>query len=368
MLNNESWLGHTDLFTKHWIVEKKHWVRSLGWVDDFIDTVRDAGGWVQAGDKELTTLDYINIIDAVGSEQKLYRYDGGTWEHISGPVVFVVTKDDQKFIVGWAGDAKTINKYKKESDNAWDWPEKIIVEIDPVVALYVAKPEPKPENKVPVFFISNGESNADENWQHLVKLCPRALRIDKIKGGRRAVFHKCVDMANGAEQFFVVTGKNYVTDKTIFDYPVKDTKNAHVVFYAKNMSNRLEYGHMGVVCYNTNLVLNTPENFGLDFTQYSNIHTIPRTVSEARFATTPYEAWRTAFRETVKLTLRYGTDNEMWLDRWLAFAEGENSEWVLKGAEAGHQFAEQHRDNKDMLKNTENWDWLEKHFKCEYEL
>ena len=368
MLNNETWLAHTELFTKQWVVERKHWVRSLGWFDDFVDVVRDAQGWTQAGEKELTVFDYINIIDATGSEKKLYRYTGGEWEHIVGPLVFVITKDEQKFIAGWAGEQKTIAKYKKESDNPWDWPEKIIVEVDPTVAVYTRKPESNKDNKVPVFFISNGESNADKNWEQLIKICPRAIRVDKVEGGRRAVFHRCVDLAGNAQQFFVVTGKNYVTDRTVFDYPVQDTKNAHIIFYAKNMSNRLEYGHMGVVCYDKNLVLNTPENFGLDFTEYSNTHTIPRVVSEARFATTPYEAWRTAFRETVKLTLKHGHDNQLWLDRWLAFAEGENSEWVLKGAEDGYQFAQQHHDNKEMLRNSESWEWLQEYFTSEYEV
>ena len=84
MLNNETWLAHSDLFTQYWILETKHWVRSLGWFTDFIETVKDAKGWAQAGDKELTAFDYVDIIDAKGSERKLYRCSNGiTWEHIS---------------------------------------------------------------------------------------------------------------------------------------------------------------------------------------------------------------------------------------------------------------------------------------------
>lgn len=369
MLNNETWLAHSDLFVKYWTIETKPWVRSLGWFTDFIDTVTDSRGWAQAGDKELTARDYVEIIDAKGAERKLYRCENGvTWEHIAGPVLFVVKKDaEQVFIAGWAGEKKIIEKMKKESSDPWEWSEKMIVEVDPVAALHTLRvPRTQSKKDVPVFFVSNGETNAEKNWEHLVKLCPRAVRIDGINN-RRKMFHRCVDLSAGHKQFFVVTGKNYVTDSTVFDYPVDAVPDAHIIFQAKNMSNRLEYGHMGIVCYNSDLVLNTPVNFGLDFTQYSKTNTIPRTVSEATFATSPHEAWRTAFREAVKLTLQYSQDSMLWLERWMAFAEGENSEWVLMGAKDGHQFAEQNRDNKEALRNTVNWDWLQNYYAEKYE-
>jgi hypothetical protein len=364
MLNNESWLAHSDLFDKYWTIETKPWVRSLGWFTDFIDTVRDSKGWAQAGDKELSAFDYIDIIDAPLAEKRLYRcVNGVTWEHISGPVLFVVKKDaEQVFIAGWAGDKKIIEKLKKESKDPWDWEDKMIVEVDPIIALHTLKVRrTQKQNPVPVFFVSNGESNAEQNWKHLVKLCPRAVRIDGING-RRKMFHRCVDLAGDASQFFVVTGKNYITDSSVFDYPVETITDAHIIFQAKNMSNRLQYGHMGVVCYNSNLVLNTPANFGLDFTQYSKTITIARTVSEATFATTPFEAWRTAFRETVKLTTQYSKDAHLWLERWLAFAEGEHAEWVLRGAKDGVEYAETHRENPEALRKSVDWNWLEQYF------
>lgn len=364
MLNNETWLAHSDLFSKYWTIETKPWVRSLGWFTDFMETVKDAKGWAQAGEKELTAFDYIDIIDSPLSEKKLYRcINGVTWEHILGPILFVVRKDhEQLFVAGWAGERRMIEQAKKISDDPWDWPDKSIIEINPVIALHTLKVvRDVKKDVVPVFFASNGESNAEENWEHLVKLCPRAVRISGIDG-RRKMFHRCVDLAGNAKQFFLVTGKNYVTDASVFDYPVETITDAHIIFHAKNMSNRLEYGHMGVVCYNSNLVLNTPEDFGLDFTQYSKTVTVPRTVSEATFATTPYEAWRTAFREVVKLTLQYTADSHLWLDRWLAFAEGPHSDWVLKGAKTAYKYTEEHRHDKEMLRNTESWAWLEQYF------
>lgn len=363
MLHNESWLVHSDVFVKHWKIELKPWIRNLGWFTDFMETVVSAKGWVQAGEKELSVRDYINLIEEPGSQNKLFCYKEGKWEHIEGPIIFIIAHDEQVFIAGWAGDKKTIEKMKAENVDPWEWSKKNIIEVDPLIALHALKykKDATVEDEIPVFFTSNGESNADANWEHLVNLCPRAVRVDGIDG-RRKMFHRCVDLSRGARNFFVVTGKNFITDRTVFDYPVSKTSKAHVVFNAKNMSNRLEYGHMGVVCYNADLVLNTPEDFGLDFTEYSTIYNVPRTVSEATFATTPYEAWRTAFREAVKLTVKHTVDSDHWLARWLAFSEGPGSKWVIKGAEQGHAYAMAMASTPEQLRKSEDWNWLKARF------
>ena len=79
MVNNEAWLAHSDLFKKYWIVETKPWVRSLGWFTDYMETVKDADGWAQAGEKELSVFDYVQIIDQPLAEKKLYRCVNGEW-------------------------------------------------------------------------------------------------------------------------------------------------------------------------------------------------------------------------------------------------------------------------------------------------
>ena len=361
MLNNESWLMHSDLFENNWIIEQKSWVRTLGWFTDFIHTARDAKGWVQAGDRELSLQDYLNIIDDVSSEKKLFCFDNSKWIHISGPVIFSIKQtDDLVFIAGWAGEKSVIDEYKMNYDSPWDWPVKHIIEVDPVGVIHTVRGKNYNKKEIPVFFASNGESNANRNWKHLVEIYPKAIRVDGIDG-RRNMFLRCVDLTKTGDHFFVVTGKNYVTDISVFDY-VPEVTNAHIVFNSKNMSNRLEYGHMGIVCYNKNLVLNTPEDFGLDFTSYSPIHSVPRTASEGIFATSEYEAWRTAFRETVKLTLRFDQNSQYWLSRWLAFAEGDNAFWVLKGARDGHDYAVKHKDSPEQLKKTVDWKWLSQYY------
>ncbi len=357
----DTWLAHSNLFTEHWIIETKSWVRHLGWFTKFQTSAIDSLGWAQYGEHELSILDYVNIVDAAESEKKLYRYHEGTWTHMEGPVLFIVKKTDaETYIAGWAGPSDVISRLKKKSDNPWDWEGINIVEVDPISAVFTF--QKNLSTRLPVIFASNGETNAEENWRHLLKICPRAIRLENIDG-RRNMFLRAAEIAQDASHFFLVTGKNFITDKTVFDYlPDNTVPDAHIMFQAKNLSNRLEYGHMAVGCYNTAIVKNTPKSFGLDFTEYGKIYHVPRTVSEARFATSEYEAWRTAFRECVKLSLKDTEQAKTWLRRWTSVAEGEFSDWVLLGAEQGVSFAQENMNNPEELQHTENWTWLRYYF------
>jgi len=366
MLNNENWLLHSDLFKKHWIIETKSWVRNLGWFSSVVDKAKLDNGWLLFGESEISIMDYVNIIDAPEADKILYMNKSKEWSYMKGPLLFILTKnDDEVYIAGWAGDKKQLQELKKKYDNPWDWPGINTIEVIPTVANlnFIEKTD---KLKFPVFFLSNGETNADENWEHLKRICPRAERVNGISPRRDAFLH-CAETAYTSPYFFVVTGKNWITDPSVFDYiPDKSVPDTHIMFQAKNMSNGLEYGHMAVGCYNTSLVLSTPEEFGLDFTEYGKIYPIPLTVSKATFATTPLEAWRTAFRETVKLTLKDTELSNKWLTHWMFNADGENHQWVLRGARDGNDFASLYKENENELVNTESWDWLKQYFDEKY--
>lgn len=366
MLKGESWLLHSDLFKKYWIVEKQSWARNLGWISSVIDQTSLDEGWSLFGDKELDILDYVNIVNASGSEKSLYMYKDGKWTYIAGPVLFTIRKNkDEVYVAGWAGDKKKINQYKKKCKDPWSWPNLNTIEIIPIVIKKRNFPPAGEVEKFPVFFLSNGETNADKNWEHLKNVCPRAERVDGYP--RRKAFLRCAELSEGYTHFFVVTGKNRVTDISVFDYiPDKSVPEAHIMFQARNMSNTLEYGHMAIGCYNRLQVIKTPEEFGLDFTEYGKIYPVPLTVSEATFATSPYEAWRTAFRETVKLTLKDTEQSKQWLTRWTSYARGDFAEWVLRGANEGRKYAQDFKNDPRELQNTESWEWLEEYFNGKY--
>jgi hypothetical protein len=219
----------------------------------------------------------------------------------------------------------------------------------------------------PVFFVSNGESNAEENWKQLSRLYPSAIRITGVNG-RWNMFDRCADLSNGKD-FFVVTGKNWVTNPEIFAFQPDPLAKQHWVFQAYNVTNNLMYGHMGIVLYNYECIRNTPRNFGLDFTMFSPVHEVPVVASEARFATSPYEAWRTAFRECVKLTTYIDQDpNAKWrLETWRTRAKGPNAAWSLMGANDGYEYAKMYSGiSSEKLRLTVEWDWLRKVWEDKY--
>lgn len=354
-----TWLVHPNLF-KTWTITRSPWARNIGWFSDLQQTAVDSDGWVQYG-TELNCAEYVHIVSKEDATQTLYRYDGTTWDYIVSPVVFVFEKNaDEKYIVGWAGPTHEIDALLATNSNPWTWEPKTLIPVDPVCAVPTIRRTIDPK-KLPVFFVSNGEPNAEANWNRVLDLCPRAVHVSNITG-RRNVFQHVANLAK-ASHFIKITAKNYVTDPDIFDfYPNSIMSDAHIVFHARNMSNGLEYGHMGIVCYNTQLVLDTPESFGLDFTQYSKTYTIPTVVSEATFATSAHEAWRTAFRETVKLTMTNTDISEQYLSAWHRSAHGQFSDWVLQGAIDGEIFANKYRHNSEKLEKTVEWNWLTTYF------
>ena len=359
MLNNERWLAHKDLFQKHWVINVKPWVRTLGWFSDFVEASNLNDGWNLIGSKDLDLQDYIELIDPLGAEKKLYCHRDGVWAHIEGPVLFVYRKSaTEAFIAGWAGPQKLIDTLLKKSKNPWDWPNLNVIDVNPQSAVRVASTAP--DQKYPVIFMSNGETNADVNWARLKTLVPYAIRVDGING-RRNAFLKAAELAGDKTHFFVVTGKNWVTKPEVFEY-VSHVDGMHTIFYAKNASNHLEYGHMGIGLYNVETVKNTPENFGLDFTEYGGVVEVPIVASEGQFATSPFEAWRTAFREVVKLMQKDTKEASLLVNRWETFAYGPNAEWVLQGARQAVDFYTANWGLSDVLAKTVEWVWLRSYF------
>lgn len=351
MLNNETWLAHSA-FQSFYNITLKPWVKNLGWVSELFDHLNRNSGWVMMGNAKIGLLDYIDIVEADDSVKKLFCYHGGTWKHIYGPILFVFRKtSEEAHIVGYAIPKGL--EIDLEAD-PWTWDNLTIIDCDAESATFVARTPLIDDKSYPVIFLSNGETNAEVNWNRLQHVCPTAIRVDRVPGGRHAAFMKMAELVGDSKRFFVVTAKNWVTKPEIFKYWVGDeTDSSHVVFGSKNMSNGLENGHMGIVLYHTDSVKKTPKDFGLDFTQWNKTTYIPIIASEATFATTPFEAWRTAFRECVKLRV---SNNTSLLSVWENYATGPYAEFVLRGANDAKKFMQEHADKAQL---SEDWKWLE---------
>ena len=167
-------------------------------------------------------------------------------------------------------------------------------------------------SRADVVFISYDEPKADANFADLKALLPRARRVHGVQGFDAA--HRRA--AEGAPDWvFTVDGDNRLTDAAFFDgwLDVAPRDLGQVFsFSARNRLNGLSYGNGGVKLWPRALLenLRSHENTSrragqLDFWTVP-FYLISREVSEVCMAETPAQAFRSGYREGVKLCLIRG--------------------------------------------------------------
>jgi len=229
------------------------------------------------------------------------------------------------------------------------------------------------ENKTPldVVFISNGEKIAEKNWEHLQQVMRekpnRLLRSDGVNG-RVEAYQAAARLTHTPWAFYVFAKLEVNPD---FDWswqPDRMQQNKHYIFHARNPINGLEYGHMAMIAYHRNLTLHNKAQ-GLDFTLDQEHEVVPVLSGIAKYADDPWTAWRSAFREAIKLKDSEPTiDTEYRLTQWLTKGEGKIGEWSKRGAEDGVAYYEKVNGNFDELRKTYEWKWLSEYFISVYDI
>jgi hypothetical protein len=231
---------------------------------------------------------------------------------------------------------------------------------------YIDKTQSKQESPLlDIVFISNGEANAEDNWQHLLRVTAnlniKVLRSDKVNG-RAAAYHAAAS-ASSTPWFFAVFAKLKVDSN--FDWswqPDRMQQAKHYIFHAANPVNNLVYGHQAMIAYNRALTLANP-GVGLDFTLDSPHEVVPIVSGTAYYNHSAWMAWRTAFREVLKLKASLpDVENEYRLSRWLSSnADGQHvvyEDWSRWGAEDGVEFYDSVAGDFAALKQSYEWNWL----------
>jgi hypothetical protein len=230
---------------------------------------------------------------------------------------------------------------------------------------FIDKTEKKRHNDKPldVVFVSNGESNAFGHWIRLIEftrhLPNRVVRVDGVNG-RVAAYHAAATASTTA-WFFAIFAKLEVDYK--FDWswqPDRMQQPKHYIFHAKNPVNGLEYGHQAIIAYNKQLVLSNCGT-GLDFTLDSSHEVVPVLSGVARYNDTPWMAWRTAFREVLKLKASLpDVESQYRLNKWLdnKNISGKNGEWSVRGAEDAVEYYDEVNGDFDALRKSYDWQWL----------
>jgi len=108
-------------------------------------------------------------------------------------------------------------------------------------------------------------------------------------------------------------------------------------------------------------------NPGLDFTLSGAHEVIPILSAVNHFNETPWLAWRTAFREVIKLLqAKITVEGRFRLKKWLTMGVGNNADWVHKGANDAQNYFETHKENYDELMKSYNFDWLKQYYESKY--
>jgi len=224
-------------------------------------------------------------------------------------------------------------------------------------------------NLLDIIYISNGEPEAERWYEHLVKVCGREVKRVMNVDGRSQAYRAAAELST-TPWFFTVFAKLEVVED--FDWtwqPDWLQEPKHYIFNSRNPVNGLEYGHMGVIAYNRQLVLDT-DSPGLDFTLSKAHAVVPRVSAVAHFNTTPELTWRTAFRECIKLkddAEKTGSVESTYrMDTWLTVADGDYAEFSLLGAADAVDYYNKVKGDYTELMRSYEWAWLREYYAMRY--
>lgn len=220
-----------------------------------------------------------------------------------------------------------------------------------------------------IVFLSYNEAKADENWEALKARFPRAMRSHGVKGIVAA--HQAAAAMCSTRFFWVVDADNIINDDFDFSYqwPIDHPhKDSVAVWRAKNNVNGLVYGYGGVKLLPRRRVLQIDPDV-VDFTTSigNNFHVIHVLASTTVIDSTPFEAWKSGFRECAKLSAsvihrqKQQETNER-LETWCTKAEGPYADLVIQGAKEGRKFGEINQGDTMAMAALNDFEWLEGKF------
>lgn len=202
-----------------------------------------------------------------------------------------------------------------------------------------------------IVFLSFDEEQSDENWTALLARFPIAKRVHGIPGVREA--HQEAARSIQTSYFWVVDADNRINDDFDFSYEWNSYQpvDNHVrVWQARNSVNNLIYGYGGIKLLPRQAVLDHNTAY-TDFctTISPNFSIDEQIASTSVINRTPLQAYRSGFREGLKLALREDMESKQRLGVWRhTGVEKPNGQWVIDGVKDGEEFAKrwpQHADH-----------------------
>ena len=219
-----------------------------------------------------------------------------------------------------------------------------------------------------VVFVSYNEPNADENYNKLLDICPRAKRVHGVKGIHQA--HINAAKLCDTDMIWVVDGDAVIENNFNFNLVMSsyDIDCVHV-WRSLNPINNLEYGNGGVKLLPRQLTLDMNTKTSDMTTSISKKFKAMNSISNTNaFNTDEFATWRSAFRECCKLSSRsierqYEEETKLRLDTWCSVGiEKPFGIHAIKGAQAGRLYGETNKNNPEALNKINDFDWLQEQF------
>lgn len=225
----------------------------------------------------------------------------------------------------------------------------------------------------PIVFLDYDEPNAQYNYNQVLAVYDKALRVSGIKGSDTA--HKQVaNIVGDAKRVTIIDGDNFVSSK-LLDCQLDivdevDLDNSVISFSALNNVNGNCYGNGGIKNWPVHVLkaMRTHENSSdqnsvdFDFKSYLQLN---RYVSETCINASPLQAWRAGFREGIKLCMENGkivnniseinwrNYDRLW--RWMHVGlDVENGLWAIYGARMAVYLALVTRYDLSQLRDFDN--------------
>ena len=212
-------------------------------------------------------------------------------------------------------------------------------------------------NQFDIIYLSYDEPRAEEFYADVKSKYPWAKHVHGVKGFDSA--HKACANLSETDRFVTIDGDNIV-DKGFFNMEFEvsdDIEDCVFSWAARNHVNGLKYGNGGLKCWPRQFVLDmrTHENADedtatVDFCWDVKYIQFEDTYCETFTNGSPFQAFRSGFREGVKMTLDRGRkmrlaeidNNTLWhgnikrLEIWASVgADVENGMWSVYGTRLG---------------------------------
>ena len=227
-----------------------------------------------------------------------------------------------------------------------------------------------------VIQISYNEPDADENFEILQHYAPHAKRVQGVKGIFNA--HKAAAELSETSHFYVIDADAVVEEEFNFKFRPVSTKLEYdhipqtecvYVWRSRNPVNDLVYGYGGAKLFPRRALL-TAKDWNVDMTTTLGCTFVPKfQISNiTAFNTSPFDAWKSAFRECTKLSSSIipngdNIDNDYRLDIWCTRgAERPFGEYSIMGATQGKDFGTHYRNNTNLLNKINDFAWLKTTF------